>query len=305
MARNIRTELSFLYRVIMNNIKFLQDKPENLKLMAAQRVAYQRAKGSFARQVIFTVAFAVLFNFVRLIPKDRIEVFLPYIVLFSVTVSLVDVLYFLGHISRLRTSGAKIQEEFDTNVYEMSWNKVNSGSKADRTFINEQFKRYKPNPESPIENWYDIDLNGLVKERAVLLCQETNLWYDATLRAKFMRHVKYVLAGLITASVLMGMLSGLTLGLFILYLVAPLLPAIVLTIKIYKENEKAISLSDELRKEVLALKQLPADPTKEQLRQIQDKIFCNRKDGPLIPEQFYRKQRQELEEGMKINASGQ
>lgn len=118
-----------------------------------------------------------------------------------------------------------------------------------------------------------------------------------------MRHVKYVLAGLITASVLAGMLSGLTMGLFILYLVAPLLPAIVLTIKIYKENEKAVSLSEELKKEVLVLKELPQNPSKEQLRQIQDKIFCNRKDGPLVPEQFYRKERLGLEEGMKINAS--
>jgi len=92
-------------------------------------------------------------------------------------------------------------------------------------------------------------------------------------------------------------------GIFILYLVAPLLPAIVLTIKIYKENEKAVSLSEELKKEVLALKDLSQNPSKQQFRQIQDKIFCNRKDGPLVPEQFYRKERPNLEEGMKINAS--
>lgn len=159
----------------MNNIKTLQDTPENLKLMAAQRVAYQRAKDSFAKQIILTMAFAVLFNFIRLIPKDKIESFLPYIVLFSVTVSLVEVLYFLGRISMLRTNGAKIQEEFDCNVYEMRWNKVNSGSKVGKAFINDQVKRYKFNPKSPIENWYDIDLSGLSQERAILLCQETNL----------------------------------------------------------------------------------------------------------------------------------
>lgn len=287
----------------MNNIKALQDKPENLKLMAAQRVAYQRAKENFAKQVIITVAFAVLFNFIRLIPKELIGAFLPYIVLFSVTASLADVLYFVGKISKLRTNAAKIQEEFDCNVYEMSWNKVNSGSKAPPTFINEQVKLYRANPSSPIENWYDIDLNGLSQELAILLCQETNLWYDANLRNKFIRDIKYLLTGLIAVSFLIGMVSGLTLGLFILYLVAPLLPAVVLAIKIYKENTKAVTLSDELRKEVLALKELSQGPTKDELRQIQDKIYCNRKDGPLVPEQFYRKKRSELEEGMKANAS--
>jgi hypothetical protein len=287
----------------MNNIKIAQDKPENLRLMAAQRVAYQKAKKSFGKQIIFTVIFAVIFNFIRLIPKDKIETFLPYIVLFSVTITLADVLYFLGRISKLRTNGAKIQEEFDCNVYELPWNKINSGNKVDKTFINNQIKDYKPNPKSPIENWYDIDLTGLSQERAILLCQETNLWYDANLRTRFMKHIRYVLAGLITTSVLIGIFSNLPLGLFILYLVAPLLPAIVLTIKIYKENEKAVSLSEELKKEVLFLKDLPQQPLKDQLRQIQDKIFCNRKDGPLVPEQFYQKERPGLEEGMKTNAS--
>jgi len=287
----------------MNNIKTSQDKPENLRLMAAQRVAYQKAKNSFGKQIIFTVIFAVLFNFIRLIPKDKIETFLPYIVLFSVTISLADVLYFLGRISKLRTNGAKIQEEFDCNVYELVWNKVNSGSKADKTFINNQVKAYRPNPKSPIENWYDIDLEGLSQERAILLCQETNLWYDANLRTKFIKQIKYVLASLIAISVLIGVFSNLPLGLFILYMVAPLLPAIVLTIKIYKENEKSVSLSEELKKEVFDLKDQPQDPSKNQLRQIQDKIFCNRKDGPLVPEHFYRKARPDLEEGMKINAS--
>ena len=287
----------------MNNIKTSQDKPENLRLMAAQRVAYQKAKNSFGKQIIFTVIFAVLFNFIRLIPKDKIETFLPYIVLFSVTISLADVLYFRGRISKLRTNGAKIQEEFDCNVYELVWNKVNSGSKADKTFINNQVKVYRPNPKSPIENWYDIDLEALSQERAILLCQETNLWYDANLRTKFIKQIKYVLASLIAISVLIGVFSNLPLGLFILYMVAPLLPAIVLTIKIYKENEKSVSLSEELKKEVFDLKDQPQDPSKDQLRQIQDKIFCNRKDGPLVPEHFYRKARPDLEEGMKINAS--
>jgi len=38
------------------------------------------------------------------------------------------------------------------------------------------------------------------------------------------------------------------------------------------------------------------------LRQIQDKIYCSRKDSALIPDWYYNKKREKLEEDMKLNA---
>jgi len=40
-----------------------------------------------------------------------------------------------------------------------------------------------------------------------------------------------------------------------------------------------------------------------ELRKVQDKIYCNRKDSPLIPDFFYNKKRQNLEDEMHENAS--
>lgn len=287
----------------MNNIKELQDKSENLKLLAAQRVAYARAKNIFGIQVIATVAFAVLFNFVRLFPKEKIINYLPYIITISVVVAIIDLLFFTKFISKMRTSAAKVQEMFDCEIYQLPWNSINCGSKPDKNFIQENNKRYVADPEKPIENWYDIPLEDLPREKAILLCQETNLWYDSKLRESFKNTAFYALLGMAGLSILIGLITKLPFGLLVLYVVAPLLPAIVITIKIYQENEKSINASVELKKQVAALRQTTTNPTIEQIRQIQDKIFCSRKDSALVPEWFYARKRSQLEEGMKTNAS--
>jgi len=289
----------------MNDIKEQQDKPENLKLLAAQRVAYERAKYVFGLQVLFTVVFAVALNFIRLLPKDVIIDFLPFILTLSFLVSIVDLLVFTKYISSMRTKAAKVQELFDCSVYGMGWNSYNSGSKPEGNFIHENFKRYVPDPSRKIENWYDIDLNGLSQEKAILLCQETNLWYDGQLRQKFKNLSLYCLIGLAIISFVISLATKQDAGMIMMYMVAPLLPAIVMTVKIYQENDKSIISSSELKSAVKTLRGSQIQPTMEELRKIQDKIFCSRKDSSLVPEWFYRKKRTNLEEGMKINASGE
>lgn len=281
----------------MNDIKELQDKPENLKLLAAQRVAYERAKYVFGLQVLFTVVFAVGLNFIRLLPKDVITDFSPYILSLSFIVSIVDLLIFSKFISSMRTKAAKVQELFDCSVYGMGWNVYNSGAKPDMNFIHENFKRYIPDPSRKIENWYDINLEGLSKESAILLCQETNLWYDGQLRQKFKNMALYCLIGLVVISFTISLVTKQDAGMIMMYLLAPLLPAIVLTVKIYQENEKSITASSELKGAVKALRGSQIQPTMDELRKIQDKIFCSRKDSSLVPEWFYRKKEPTLKKG--------
>lgn len=286
----------------MNDIKLQQDKPENLKLLAAQRVAYERAKYVFGLQILFTVIFAVSLNFVRLLPRESVIEFVPYVLAFSMFVSFADQLFLVKHISNMKTNAAKVQELFDCSVYNMEWNRFNSGGKPDANFIQDNFKRYIPDSTRKIENWYDIDLNGLSRERAILLCQETNLWYDSNLREKFKSLALSILIAMALISFIISMVTKQGAGLMTMYLFAPLLPAILFTLKIYQENDKAVTAAKDLKEAVLALKQSTNPLSMADLRKVQDKIFCSRKDNSLVPEWFYRKKRPKLEEGMKINA---
>jgi hypothetical protein len=109
--------------------------------------------------------------------------------------------------------------------------------------------------------------------------------------------------GIAAISFLVSLAMKQEVGMMVIQIVAPLMPAITLMIKIYQENSKSVTAAVELRNIISWLKQSKEMPSMEDLRKIQDKIFCSRKESPLIPEWFYKKKRSKLEEGMKVNAS--
>ncbi|RFM31937.1 S-4TM family putative pore-forming effector [Chitinophaga silvisoli] len=286
----------------MNNIKQQQNLPDNIRLLEAQRFLYSRAKMIFTIQIVLTVFVVIALNWMKLIKKEELPFNAAYISLISLAITLFDLLLFGGLISNLRTNAAKIQEQFDCNVYNMPWNKINSGNKAERHIIAKNAKKYISDPESPLENWYDIKIDNLPQDMAILRCQETNLFYDSELRERFKRSSLYCCILLFAIELLIGFNNNVTVQAFISNIVAPLLPAIALTIKIVLDNMKSIKASVELKKQVDAIEANKGVLTMENLRQIQDKIYCSRRDSALVPDWFYNLKRKELEEAMKDNA---
>lgn len=272
-------------------------------LLAAQRQLYIKAKNIFALQIILTVLTVIVVNFLKLIPEEYIPFDTAWFALPAVLIAIADLAVFNGLISDMRTTAAKIQELFDCKVYGLLWNKFTAGSQPEKADIKNSADQYKPIAGLPLKDWYDIDLEGLSQEQAIILCQEINLYYDGQLRENFKQQSIWGLAVLAILTLLISFAKGLTvLGLF-KDLIAPLLPAIILTIKIFIENAKSIKASSELKKTVNAIRQSDAIPTFDQLRQIQDKIYCSRKDSALVPEWFYNKKRTGLEQDMKATAA--
>ncbi|GAA3748904.1 hypothetical protein GCM10022422_36880 [Flavobacterium ginsengisoli] len=288
----------------MNTIKTEQNASGKLKYLKAGRILYSRAKSAFGIQIIVTVGLTIIFSFLKLIPKDQLVFDLNACIgVAALVITCTEILYFNLYVSGLRTSGAKAQELFDCNVYSLTWNSINSGSKPEKYIIEHNSAQYIPDSKAPIENWYDIDLENLSRERAVLLCQETNLFYDTQLREHFKMANILVCVGLVVMSLFIAILSDIQVNSYITAVLLPVLPMIVLTLKIVMENRKSLAFSTELRKTVLQLKERPQDPTETELRSVQDKIFCSRKDSPLVPDWYYKWRRNSLEKLMKTNAN--
>lgn len=288
----------------MNTIKTEQNASGKLKYLKAGRILYSRAKSAFGIQIIVTVGLTIIFSFLKLIPKDQLVFDLNACIgVAALVITCTEILYFNLYVSGLRTSGAKAQELFDCNVYSLTWNSINSGSKPEKYIIEHNSAQYIPDSKAPIENWYDIDLENLSRERAVLLCQETNLFYDTQLREHFKMANILVCVGLVVMSLFIAILSDIQVNSYITAVLLPVLPMIVLTLKIVMENRKSLAFSTELRKTVLQLKERSQDPTETELRSVQDKIFCSRKDSPLVPDWYYKWRRNSLEKLMKTNAN--
>lgn len=290
----------------MNTIKVNQELPQNMQLLKAQRVIYANAKKIYRWQLTTTIAIVVILNFLKLFQKDIAKIDLtPYIALVSVTITLVDLLFLTGYLSKYKTNGAKVQELFDCHIYNMEWNDTNTGDKPENWVIEEAEKKYVYNSKAPLTNWYHIDLDGLSHEEAILRCQETNLEYDRKLRYHFKNDCTIACLFVVIGSFIVATFVNASLQGYLTNFIAPSLPLIVILIKLILDNHKAVKSLEEVRKAARKLRNGGSKPSMHQLRQVQDKLYCSRKDSVLIPENYYQYRRTKLEESTKSNVANQ
>lgn len=290
----------------MNNIKTAQSLPENMRLLKAQRVLYADAKRIYRIQLTITIIIVVILNFVRVIAKQYTYVDLtPYIALISGGITLFDLAFLTGYLSRFKTNAAKVQELFDCNIYKMKWNDTNCGDKPENSIIEEAEKKYIYNSKSPLTNWYHIDLDGLEHQEAVLRCQETNVEYDRKLRFHFKNDCTFVSILIVIGSFIVATIIDASLRGYIVYFIAPTMPLIVILIKIILDNMKAAKALEEVRNSVKKLRLSKSRPSMTQLRKVQDKLYISRRDSSLIPDNYYQYRRPKLEQSTKVNAVNQ
>ncbi|QHL86973.1 hypothetical protein GU926_05790 [Nibribacter ruber] len=288
----------------MNNIKINQELPQNLKFLKAQRVIYANAKKIYRWQLTISIVVVVTLNIIKLTQKNFTTIDLtPYIALVSVSVTLFDLLFLSGYLSKFKTNGAKVQELFDCNVYNMEWNETNSGDKPENWIIEEAENKYVHNPKAPLSNWYHIELDGLNQQEAILRCQETNLEYDRKLRYHFKNDCLIICLSIVIISFVVATIINTSLQGYLTNFIAPTLPLIVILLKLVLDNKKAVRSLEEVRKAVRKLRNAGGTPSMNQLRQVQDKLYCSRKDSSLIPENYYQYRRAKLEQSTKINVA--
>lgn len=286
----------------MNSIKEKQEFPQNMKLLKAQRTIYAKAKKIYRWQLSITIVVVVILNFVKLFQKDITETDLtPYIALISITITLVDLLFLSGYLSKFKKDAAKVQELFDCSVYDMDWNETNSGEKPENWVAEEASKKYVHNPKAPLTNWYHIDLDGLTHEESILRCQETNLEYDRKLRYHFKNDCTITCLAVVITSFVIATIVNTSVKGYLTNFIAPTLPLMVILLKIILDNQKSVKSLEEVRKAARKLRNAGVKPSMNQLRQVQDKLYCSRKDSTLIPENYYQYRRPKLEQSTKSN----
>ncbi|RZJ76015.1 MAG: hypothetical protein EOO45_03750 [Flavobacterium sp.] len=287
----------------MNDIKTKQELPENMRLLKAQRVIYADAKKIYRLQLTITIIVVIFLNFIKLLAKDFWQVDLTvWVGLISVAITLFDLLFLSSYLSKAKINGAKVQELFDCSLYGMEWNETNSGEKPENSIIEDAEEKYMFNPKAALTNWYHIELKGLVHEQAVLRCQETNLEYDRKLRYHFKNDCILICLVVVIGSFTVATIIDITLQSYLVNFIMPSLPLIVILIKLIKDNQKAAKSLEDVRKAARKLQLLNTIPKMAQLRQIQDKLYCSRKDSTLIPENYYQYRRPKLEKSTKSNS---
>lgn len=265
-----------------------QNQPERIKLLRAQRLFYARAKlcqNSFTILALVLPAVGLLFG--ASFPQIR-----PFLGAGSILVLLLEV----GVFSRVQRAdckrGAKVQEQFDTEVLRLDWNRLVAGAKVDA----EEIREITTSPPTAAEldslkNWYEPVIDELPLQVGRLICQRTNLAYDLRVRRRYASLLLWSAIALFVGLMGVSLYQGLTVNDLILQTL-PLLPFAAFALREHRKQGDTIETLETLKAEVEKLweKALGGASSAELTlgsRAIQDAIFRHRASAPLVVDWLY------------------
>lgn len=266
----------------MNNILTEQNSETFLKLLKAQRIAYDKAKNyQFVDLVSILIAVAppilILNNLNYANHLSVIGMVWTIVAIFSET--------FKKEITKL---GATIQEQFDVELFKISWNKVLASDKIEVNKIIELSREYK---KEDLKDWYSKEVDSNVTHPiAVLLHYKTNIIWGSSLRDKYNNFLIACLLSYYGGSVAISIYKNTGIFDFSVW-IAPSLPFLVYCITTIKNQKEIIERYKDINKSITQFIQNYISkeeiPNETILRQIQDLFFIQRLNPYKVPNWFY------------------
>ena len=168
---------------MVNNIVELQNRPENIKMLKAMRHLYSKVGVLTNHYFIFCVLVPIVISFAKpFISSEDYQVLFHFMIAYNL-LSLIAGLWLECKIKKERVLAAKIQQQFDCNVFELQWNRYAFGTQPT---VEEIDSNAKFSNDEDFINWYDRDVDAVNRMLAVIICQRINLTYDVALRKKFL-----------------------------------------------------------------------------------------------------------------------
>lgn len=268
----------------MNDINEKQNQDRFIEFLKAQRVAYSQCKNYQFFDSI-SVLSAVVLPIIGLINNQCINAL-------SVVGVVWTILYLIAEKFRKKKAdqGAKIQEEFDTELFNIPWNDVLCKKKITKEIQIDLASKYNKND---LYDWYSTEIGSeLPQEIAIILCQRINSSWEARQKKNYsllllISVIAYYSIFIITSIII-------NLGLYdTLLLLAPSISFLIYSVENIcslnsqiSEKEDNIELIDNLINDYKVNHKIPSITF---LRQIQDVIYCQRSVPEKIPDWFYKK----------------
>jgi len=211
------------------------------------------------------------------------------VALWGILVVVFDLFVFTPWIRRLRDLAARIQELFDTKVLGLDWSEISVGKKPDPEVIHEEANKHGLEGKciSGLKNWYPIIIDGVPEIFGIVICQRSNVWWDARMRRKYAFYIRIFLISIAIGLIGYGLYEKKDMFDFLAYLVAPLASTYIFGYRQMMEQSAAADRLDNLKeisekiwKDALSGEELAT--LKIKCRALQDQIFKHRKENPPI-----------------------
>lgn len=265
-----------------------QNEAKFINLLVAMRFYYDKAKVTRRWRVTGNILVALMAGYV--------VAFVPFLKENSYLFALIGLVWLI--ISRLFLTdreksyakiGATIQEEFDTTLFELPWNKTLVGSYVLPEIIKNATRKFNGDRKK-LENWY-IGLNAPTHMLNVLLAQRTNLVWDTILRKRYALIVAITTIVYFAITIVVGLSIAVDLRTYCLALLIPSASIILHGIETSRDHWRRYRSCEKSGVEILTLySKISENHQLESLqscREYQDFIFQKRCDNNLIPNKMY------------------
>lgn len=276
----------------MNKISEAQMEEKQINRLAAQRQMYSDAKRIHFYQILLAVPLTIIIFILANIFPD----FQKFATYWGIVILLLEIGVLRIFENSLHERAAKIQEQFDCEVLGLPWNDVKCRNYPDPEdiAIYSQKHLHESGNRELLFNWYAPEVDKLPLYLGRIVCQRSNLTWESRLRRRYALGVLTLGILLVLMIFVLGLVRSLTLGDTLLYLVIPLLPAFGWIFPQYKQNMDAAENLDSLKESVDRIWQdafqrhLSEEELSNKSRQLQDAIYENRLNSPLVFDRIYK-----------------
>jgi hypothetical protein len=291
----------------MNAITVEQNTEKQLLRLAAQRQLYATAKKVLVFHVLLSGPLAVATAFLGLVyPSAK-----GYVALWGVLVVLCDIFWLTPLQKRLKSSAAGIQEQFDCDVLSLPWNDLKAGKRPDPELVKEQSEKYArwAHTMPSLNDWYPPEVGDLPSHIGRIVCQRSNCWWDAKQRRRYAASIIAIITVVFAVVLILALGNGFTVEDFVLKVLAPVSPALLLGIRQYLEHTDAAARLDKLKEHAEKLWNEALSGKKSQAylttaaRGLQDEILEGRRRSPLVFDVIFKRLRRDYEIQMNHGAA--
>lgn len=262
-----------------------QEIPESIELLAAQRNLYSRAKNIIGLQMLLSVPIAICAAIITIVRPEL----KGHVAVWGLLVVVFDLFIFTPWVKRLRDSGARVQELFDTKVLGLDWNEIAVGKKPEREIVHEEAQKHglTEGKIASLRKWYPVAIDKVPEIFGVIISQRSNVWWDARTRRKYSFSICIILVSIIFGLIGYAVYEKKDMFEFLAYIVAPLVSTYVFGYRQMKEHSEAADRLDKLKEisekiwsEAVAGRDVAT--LKLKCRALQDQIFEHRKKNPPV-----------------------
>ena len=284
----------------MNDIIARENLQSNIDRLDAQRHLYIKAKRYTIASLVLCVVVPVLTSFAKVL-FPGVEPLIKGAIVYSFA-ALFFKQFLSSQVSSYRNLAARIQQLFDCELFNLSWNEPLCGKKPQPEEIHDA-KTGKN--LTKLNNWYEPVIGQLPQKYGVIVCMRTNVTYDQKLRRTFSWIVEALIVGALIFVFSIGFKQNDNMWDWFLNALVPLSPIISWFIDIWKQNNNNIealnklqTLIDKSLNVAINHQEIPVSD----LDRIQNFIFVHRNTSYIIPESIYNMLRKKTENAAKYSA---